>query len=73
LPSPVFDVGIFTAGPPGIADAPLVNVNDNPAAPNTGRALLRRFRFMGKSFQNVGQMFEFRTWIVRLAVGPDKA
>jgi hypothetical protein len=40
--APVFGVGIFTAGP---ADAPLASDNDKPAAPNTGRALLLRFRF----------------------------
>jgi hypothetical protein len=40
--TPVFGVGIFTAGPP---DAPLASENDKPAAPNTGRALLLRFRF----------------------------
>jgi hypothetical protein len=38
----VFGVGIFAAGP---ADAPLASENDKPAAPNTGRALLLRFRF----------------------------
>jgi hypothetical protein len=43
----VFRVGISAPGPPGIADAPLASDNDNPAAPNTGRALLRRFRFEG--------------------------
>ena len=40
----MFDVGIFAA-PLGTADAALVSDNDNPAAPNTGRALLRRFSF----------------------------
>ena len=40
--APVFGVGKFTVGPP---DAPLTSENDNPAAPNTGKALLRRFRF----------------------------
>jgi hypothetical protein len=39
------EVGKFTAGPPGTADAVLASDNDNPAAPNTGRALLRRFCF----------------------------
>jgi len=39
------EVGKFTAGPPGTADAVPASDNDNPAAPNTGRALLRRFRF----------------------------
>jgi hypothetical protein len=33
------------AGPLVDADAPLANDNDNPAAPKTGTALLRRFRF----------------------------
>jgi hypothetical protein len=28
-----------------VADAPLASDNDNPAAPNSGTALLRRFRF----------------------------
>jgi hypothetical protein len=32
-------------GPPVDADAPPASDNDNPAAPNTGTALLRRFRF----------------------------
>src|SRR5215831_15070668 len=36
-----------TAGPPGTADAVLASDNDNPAAPNTGRVLLRRLRFEG--------------------------
>jgi hypothetical protein len=39
---PAFGVGIFATGPP---DAPLASENDKPAAPNTGRALLLRFRF----------------------------
>jgi hypothetical protein len=47
LPSPLPEVGKFTAGPPGTADAVPTSDNDNPAAPNTGRALLRRFRFEG--------------------------
>jgi hypothetical protein len=29
----------------GALDAPLASDNDNPAAPNTGTAFLRRFRF----------------------------
>jgi hypothetical protein len=45
LPSPLPEVGKFTAGPPGTADAALASDNDNPAAPNTGRALLRRLCF----------------------------
>jgi hypothetical protein len=45
LPSPLPEVGKFTAGPPGTADAVLASDKDKPAAPNTGRALLRRFRF----------------------------
>src|SRR5262249_21802184 len=44
LSSPVFEVGI-SPSPLGTADATLASDNDNPAAPNTGRALLRRFRF----------------------------
>jgi len=44
LSSPVFEVGI-SASPLGTADAALARDNDNPAAPNTGRALLRRFSF----------------------------
>ena len=36
---------ISAAGPLVEADAPLASDNDNPAAPNTGTALLRRFRF----------------------------
>jgi hypothetical protein len=28
-----------------VADTPLASDNDNPAAPNSGTALLRRFRF----------------------------
>src|SRR6516165_2382683 len=42
--SPVFEVGI-SPSPLGTADAALASDNDNPAAPNTGRALLRRFSF----------------------------
>jgi hypothetical protein len=38
-------MGKFTVGPPGTAEAVLAIDNDNPAAPNTGKALLRRFRF----------------------------
>jgi hypothetical protein len=38
----VFGDGIFTAG---ASDAPFANENDKPAAPNTGRVLLLRFRF----------------------------
>jgi hypothetical protein len=45
LPSPLPEVGKFTAGPPGTADAGLARDNDKPAAPSTGKALLRRFRF----------------------------
>jgi hypothetical protein len=41
----VFRVGISSAGPPVIAAAPLASDNDNPAAPNTGTAHARRFRF----------------------------
>src|SRR5262249_34354121 len=44
LSSPVFEVGI-SPSPLGTADAALASDNDNPAAPNTGRALLRRFCF----------------------------
>jgi hypothetical protein len=44
LSSPVFEVGI-SPNPLGTADAALASDNDNPAAPNTGRALLRRFSF----------------------------
>ena len=40
LSSPVFEVGI-SPSPIGTADAALARDNDNPAAPNTGRALLR--------------------------------
>jgi len=46
LPSPLPEVGKIAAGPPGTAEAVLASDNDNPAAaPNTGKALLRRFRF----------------------------
>jgi hypothetical protein len=38
----VLRAGISAAGAP---DAPLASDNDNPAAPNTGTAFLRRFRF----------------------------
>jgi hypothetical protein len=41
----VFGVGISATGPLGTADAPLASDNDKPAAPKTGRALLRRLRF----------------------------
>ena len=44
LSSPVFEVDV-SASPLGTADAPLASDNDNPADPNTGRALLRCFRF----------------------------
>src|SRR5215468_982133 len=44
LSSPVFEVGM-SPSPLGTADAALASDNDNPAAPNTGRALLRRFSF----------------------------
>src|SRR5262249_26923156 len=44
LSSPVFEVGI-SPSPLGTADATLASDSDNPAAPNIGRALLRRFRF----------------------------
>src|SRR5262249_8673653 len=44
LSSPVFEVGI-SPSPLGTADATLASDSDNPAAPNTGRALLRRFSF----------------------------
>jgi hypothetical protein len=61
----VFDVDIFVTGPPGTADAPLASDNDNPAAPNTGKALLRRLCFeacfaydMVEPFRYLGQMFE---------------
>jgi len=61
----VFRVGISAAGPLVTADAPLASDNDNPAAPNTGRALLRRFRFeacfacdMAESSHTFGQMFD---------------
>src|SRR5262249_18322605 len=40
-------------GPAGSADAPLASDNVNPAAPNTGRVLLRRFRFEA-SFSDMG-------------------
>ena len=40
----MFRVNGSAAGPPVVADAPLASDNDNPAAPNSGRALLRRFR-----------------------------
>src|SRR5262249_9670831 len=44
LSVPVFGVGI-SPSPLGTADAALASDNDNPAAPNTGRALLRRLCF----------------------------
>src|SRR5262249_2235087 len=44
LSVPLFGVGI-SPSPLGTADAALASDNDNPAAPNTGRALLRRFCF----------------------------
>ena len=37
--------GVTSAGPPVDADAPLASDSDSPAAPKTGTALLRRFRF----------------------------
>jgi hypothetical protein len=36
---------VASAAPPVDADAPLASDSDNPAAPNTGKVLLRRFRF----------------------------
>jgi len=53
----VFDVSKFT-GPPGTAEAPLVNDNDNPAAPNTGSALLRRFRSEACFACDMGESFD---------------
>jgi hypothetical protein len=65
----VFRVGTSAAGPLVTADAPLASDNDNPAAPNTGRALLRRFRFeacfacdMMDSSHAFGKMFEKRSY-----------
>jgi hypothetical protein len=43
---PVFGVGISAACLPIAADAPLASDNDNPAALNTGTALMLRFRFV---------------------------
>jgi hypothetical protein len=45
LPSPLPEVIKSIAGPPGTADAVLASDNDKLAAPSTGKALLRRFRF----------------------------
>jgi hypothetical protein len=36
--------------PTAAADAALASVNDNPAAPNTGRAFRLRFRLVGACF-----------------------
>jgi hypothetical protein len=47
LPSPLPETGKFTAGPPGTAEAVPASDKDKPAAPNTGKALLPRFRFEG--------------------------
>src|SRR5262249_41681162 len=66
---------IPTSGPTGTADAPLASASDNPAAPNTGRVLLRRFRFeacftrdMAKSSHTFGQclIYRYRTTLVGL-------
>jgi hypothetical protein len=46
---PVFGVGISAAGLIA-ADAPLASDNDNPAALNTGTALMLRFRFVEACF-----------------------
>src|SRR5262245_13616371 len=59
LSSPVFEVGI-SPSPLGTADAALARDNDNPATPNTGRALLRfvfeAFEFdMGESSTPFGR------------------
>jgi hypothetical protein len=43
----VFGGGITAAGPLGVADAALATDSDSPAAPNTGKALLRRFLLEG--------------------------
>jgi hypothetical protein len=56
LPSPLPEVGKFPAGPPGTADAVPASDNDNPAAPNTGRALLRRFCFEGCFVGGIGKL-----------------
>jgi len=45
LSFPLPGVGKSVAGPPGTAEAELASDNDNPAAPMTGRVLLRSFRF----------------------------
>jgi hypothetical protein len=62
LPSPLPGVDKFTAGPPGTAEAVLASDNDNPAAPSTGRVLLRRCCFcsefnMIKSSHRGGRLF----------------
>ena len=51
--------GIFVAGAPGTADAPLVSANDKPAAPNTGRVLLRRFRFEACSMRDMVEFLPY--------------
>jgi hypothetical protein len=52
---PVFGVGISAA-----ADAPLASDNDNPAALNTGTALMLRFRFVEACFAcDIGTLLSF--------------
>jgi hypothetical protein len=64
----VFLVSTSAAVPPLAADAPLASDKDNPAAPNTGTALLLRFRLeacfacdMVESSETVVQMFDQST------------
>ena len=57
---PVFGVGISAAGLLIAADAPLASDNDNPAALNTGTALMLRFRFVEACFAcDIGTLLSF--------------
>jgi hypothetical protein len=57
---PVFGVSISAAGLPIAADAPLASDNDNPAALNTGTALMLRLRFVEACFAcDIGTLLYF--------------
>jgi hypothetical protein len=48
-------VGVSAAGPPGAADAPTASDKDNPAAPNAGKAFVRRFRVEASFVRNIAE------------------
>ena len=69
MTAPVLWVTTLASGLAVAADAPLASAKDNPAAPNTGTALLRRPRF-GHCFTNI-RIFE-RHESLRPALPPGK-